>query len=237
METNGHQRYEDELAAYMLGSLETAEATVFEEHLASCQRCQERERWLRASVDVLPSSVEQVEPPPALRERLMELVREEAEVPREATQRGSAVPPARGLRAWLGSLSLRPAAALAGVAIVIAAGIAGYAIGKDDSPGTTQIAATGTAAAPQTTGTLVRTGDVGVLRVANLPLRRDRVYEVWLVKNGKPLPSTVFQVGKNGTGAAGIPSGLDGATQVMVTSEPPGGSDQPTTQPVLSARN
>jgi anti-sigma-K factor RskA len=236
METNGHERYEDELAAYMLGSLEAAETAVFEEHLGSCQRCQTRERWLRASVEVLPSSVEQIEPPPALRERLMEVVREEAEAPREATHRRPAVPPARGRRAWLGSLSLRPAAALAGVAILLAAGIAGYAIGKDDSSGTTQIAATGTAAAPQTTGTLLRSGDVGVLRVSNLPQRRDRVYEVWLVKNGKPLPSTLFQVGKSGSGAAGIPSGLDDSTQVMVTSEPLGGSTQPTTQPVLSAR-
>jgi hypothetical protein len=166
----------------------------------------------------------------------MEVVREEAEAPREATHRRPAVPPARGRRAWLGSLSLRPAAALAGVAILLAAGIAGYAIGKDDSSGTTQIAATGTAAAPQTTGTLLRSGDVGVLRVSNLPQRRDRVYEVWLVKNGKPLPSTLFQVGKSGSGAAGIPSGLDDSTQVMVTSEPLGGSTQPTTQPVLSAR-
>jgi anti-sigma-K factor RskA len=236
MVTNGHERYEDELAAYMLGSLETAEAAVFEQHLASCQHCQARERWLRASVDVLPSSVEQVEPPAALRERLMDLVREEAEVPQDATRRRPAVRRTRGLRGLLGSLSLRPAAALAGVAVFLAAGLAGYAIGKDDSSGTTQIAATGTSAAPQTTGTLIRSGDVGVLRVSNLPLRRDRVYEVWLVKNGKPLPSTLFQVAKSGTGAAGIPTGLDDSTQVLVTSEPPGGSTQPTTQPVLSAR-
>ena len=75
-----------------------------------------------------------------------------------------------------------------------------------------------------------------MLRVANLPQRRGRVYEVWLVQDGKPLPSTLFQVHTDGTGAAGIPDGLDDSTQVMVTSEPPGGSPQPTTQPLLSAR-
>jgi anti-sigma-K factor RskA len=235
METNGHERYEDELAAYMLGSLDAGETEAFEQHLVSCPHCQARERWLRASVEVLPSSVEQVHPPPALRERLMEIVREEAEVPREAT-RSRVAHPERRRRSWLGSLSLRPAAALAGAAIVIAAGIAGYSIGRDASSGPTRIAATGTPAAPRTTGTLVRSGDVGVLRVSNLPQRRNRVYEVWLVKRGKPLPSTLFQVGKDGTGAAGIPDGLDGSTQVMVTSEPPDGSLQPTTQPVLSAR-
>jgi anti-sigma-K factor RskA len=236
MQTNGHERYEDELAAYMLGSLDAAEAATFEQHLASCEHCQARERWLRASVEVLPSSVEQMEPPPALRERLMEIVREEGQAPQDVTRTRPPARRARGLRAWLGSLSLRPAAGLAGVAILLAAGIGGYAIGKDDSSGTSKIAATGTSVAPQTTGTLVRSGDVGVLRVSNLPQRRDRVYEVWLVKKGKPIPSTLFQVGKDGTGAAGIPDGLDDSTQVMVTSEPLGGSSQPTTQPLLSAR-
>lgn len=236
METNGHERYEDELAAYMLGSLEAGEAATFEQHLASCERCQARERWLRASVEVLPSSVEQMEPPPALRERLMEIVREEGEVPQDATRTRPSARPARGLRARLGSLALRPAAALAGLAILLAVGVGGYTLGKNDSSETTKIAATGTSVAPQTTGTLVRNGDVGVLRVANLPQRRGRVYEVWLVQNGKPIPSTLFQVGKDGTGAAGIPGGLDDSTQVMVTSEPPGGSSQPTTQPLLSAR-
>jgi anti-sigma-K factor RskA len=235
VDPNGHDRYEDELAAYMLGSLESGEEAAFEEHLASCQRCQARERWLRASVDVLPSSVEQIEPPPALRDRLMDTVRAEAGVSQDAARPRPSARPARGLRAWLGSLTLRPAGALAGVAIVLVAGIAGYAIGNDES-GTTRIPASGTAAAPQTTGTLVRDGDIGVLRVSNLPQRPNRVYEVWLVQNGKPLPSTLFQVGKDGTGAAGIPDGLDDSTQVMVTSEPAGGSRQPTTQPLLTAR-
>jgi anti-sigma-K factor RskA len=118
--------------------------------------------------------------------------------------------------------------------LVLAAGIAGYAIGTGKS-GTTKIAATGTAAAPQTTGALVRTGDVGVLRVANLPQRRGRVYEVWLVQRGRPVPSALFQVDRRGSGAAAIPHGLDRSTQVMVSSEPAGGSEQPTTKPLLSA--
>jgi anti-sigma-K factor RskA len=238
METDGHQRYEDELAAYMLGSLEPAETEAFEAHLAGCERCRSRERWLQASVEVLPSSVEQVEPPPALRARLMETVRQEAGVSTEAeavTAR-RAMPRRRALGGWLGALSLRPAAALTGVLLLLAAGVAGYAIGGDDGgSGTTTIGATGTASAPQTTGTIVRDGDRAVLRVANLPQRRGRVYEVWLVKDGKPVASALFQVHRDGTGAAAIPSGLDGASQVMISSEPASGSDQPTTQPVLTA--
>jgi anti-sigma factor RsiW len=235
MEANAHERYDDELAAYMLGALEPAEEAAFEQHLAACQRCQARERWLRASVDLLPSSVEQIEPPPELRERLMGTVRQEAGGPQAEERRLAPARRGSALRGWLGSLSLRPATALAGVLLALAAGIVGYAIGNEDS-GTTRIAASGTPVAPQTTGTLVRSGDVGVLRVSNLPQRRGHIYEVWLVKRGKPVPSALFQVGRDGTGSAGIPNGLDGATQVMVTSEPAGGSEQPTTQPLLSAR-
>jgi anti-sigma-K factor RskA len=236
MERDAHEHYEDELAAYMLGALEPDEAVSFEAHLESCQRCQARERWLRSSVEVLPASVEQIEPPPELRERLMEAVRQEAGPALETAPSRPSARPARALRAWLGSLSVRPAGALAGVVLLLVAGIAGYAIGNDTGPATTKIAATGTPAAPQTTGTLVRSGDVGVLRVSNLPQRQGRVYEVWLVQNGKPVPSTLFQVAGDGTGAAGLPGGRDDSTQVMVTSEPAGGSRQPTTQPLLSAR-
>ena len=235
MEPDAHERFDDELAAYMLGSLEPSEATAFEQHLAACDRCQARQRWLRASVEVLPSSVEQIEPPPALRERLLETVRSEAATPHESS-RPAGRPSEGGLRAWLGSLSLRPATALAGLVLLLAAGAAGYAIGEGGGgSGSTTIAVTGTTTAPQTAGTIVRSGDVGVLRVSNLPQRRNRVYEVWLVQDGKPVPSGLFQVGVDGTGAAGIPRGLDDSTQVMVTSEPSTGSEQPTTQPVMSA--
>lgn len=232
MEAGAHRRYEDELAAYMLGALEEDERAAFERHLASCRHCQARERWLRASVDVLPSSVEQIEPPPELRERLMETVRREAETPPEPA-RPAARPSRTGLRAWLGSLSLRPATALAGVVLLLAAGALGYALGNGDGGGsaTTTIAAQGASA----TGTIVRTGDAGVLRVSNLPQREGRIYEVWLVQDGKPVPSGLFQVTREGTGSAGIPRGLDESTQVMVSSEPSGGSKTPTTKPVLTA--
>jgi anti-sigma-K factor RskA len=238
---NGHQRYEEELAAYMLGALEPGEERAFAEHLAGCDHCQARERWLRASVDVLPSAVEQHEPPPALRERLFDVVRREAGVPHEAARPQPAAASSRSLaerlRDWLGAASLRPAAALTAVVLLLAAGVAGYAIrGGGEGGGGATLTVTGTAAAPQTTGSVVRNGDSGILRVANLPQRRGRIYEVWLVQDGKPVPSTLFQVRRDGTGAAAIPSGLDASTQVMVTAEPPGGSDQPTTQPLLSGR-
>jgi anti-sigma-K factor RskA len=218
----------------MLGSLEPGEAAVFEAHLTGCERCRARERWLRASVDVLPSAVEQVEPPPALRERLMETVRQEAGVPQDAA-RPRPARRRRRLGDWLGDLSLRPAAALAGVLLILGAGVAGYALRGGGGEDAKTVAVSPTAEAPKARGTIVRNGDRAILRVSNLPQRKGRVYEVWLVQKGNPAPSALFQVDRNGTGSAAIPKGLDRSTQVMVSSEPAGGSEQPTTQPVLSA--
>jgi anti-sigma-K factor RskA len=229
MQPNAHQLFEDDLAPYLLGALSDEEAREFEAHLETCEACQAQERWLRISVEVLPSSVEQIEPPAELRERLLETVRRESPAPRAF--------PARRPRwtRWLGAHALRPATALAAV-LIVAAGLVGYSLrGGEGGPETTTVTAKSTGVAPGANATIVRSGDRGILRVSGLPQRSDRIYEVWLVKNEKPVPSALFQVGRDGAGSAGIPAGLDEATQLMVTSEPPGGSDEPTTKPLLSA--
>jgi anti-sigma-K factor RskA len=238
MQSGSHQQFEDELAAYLLDALTDEEARAFEAHLADCEHCQARERWLRSSIEVLPSSVEQVEPPPALRERLLETVRAEA-APSIVKERGAAPAASRRRRpgGWLERLALRPAMAAAAAAIlIVAAGVTGFALGGGGGNETTTINAQATPALPQARASIERTGDHGVLRVENLPQRRGHVYEVWLARGkGKPVPSALFQVGRNGFGSAGIPDGLDDADVVMVTLEPAGGSLQPTTAPVLRA--
>jgi hypothetical protein len=60
-----------------------------------------------------------------------------------------------------------------------------------------------------------------------------QVYEVW-VRRGKRIErSSLFNVARDGSGAAAIPQRLDGVDQVMVTREPAGGSDRPTEQPLV----
>jgi anti-sigma-K factor RskA len=239
-ETGSHARFEDELAAYMLGALTPPEVDEFERHLEGCAHCQARERWLRASLDVLPASVEQLEPPPALRDRLMDAVRREAGAPQDAAPARPArrEPLGARARAWLGAGALRPATALAAVTLLVAAGAIGYALrGGGGSGGASTIAVQASRAVPGATASIVRDGDRGILRVSMLPQRPGRVYEIWLAEgDSAPKPSALFQVHSDGSGAAGIPSGLDRATQVMVTSEPARGSSAPTSLPVLQAR-
>ncbi len=238
MNTEDHRHYSEELAAYMLGALSVEETRDFELHLGDCASCQAEKRWLRGAVELLPASVEQIEPPPELRERLMVTVRAEAPARTAATS-----PSSRGARRLLprgwGPI-MRPAAAL-GTLVVLAAGIGGYVLGSNDSGdsgATRTVAVRGTEVQPGASGTIVRRDDTAVLRVRGLhDPGRDRVYQVWLLRNGsdKPEPSSLFSVHRDGTGAAGIP-GLDGAEEVMVSAEPRAGSAQPTSMPVLRTR-
>jgi hypothetical protein len=228
MAAGEHRRYEEELAAYLLGALTAPEVEQYRAHLEGCASCQAEERWLRAAVELLPSSVEQIEPPPSLRKRLMDTVRADAAGETRPHSQPSAV------RRWR-ALLLRPATALATVAVVVAA-LAGYLIRGDDGARTSAVPVQATAAEPGARATLVRYERGGLLRIERLPVqRRGRVYQVWLLRGKRLEPSSLFAVRKDGSGAAAIPGGLGGVQVVMVSEEPAGGSSKPTTQPVLRA--
>lgn len=230
IERDDHTRFEDDLAAYLLDALTIPEAREMQLHIEGCPRCQERARWLQGSVDVLPTAVEQLEPPPELRERLMATVRAEAAAahapPADSRER------MRARRGWFDRLRAvpRPALALGATLVAIAGGVVGYALGNGSGSDTSTLQAQAPAGAR---ATLERDGDRGILRVTGLPQRRDRIYEVWIQRGKEVRPAGLFQVDRTGRGAAGIPNGLDDADRVMVSAEPPGGSQQPTAEPVL----
>jgi anti-sigma-K factor RskA len=64
------------------------------------------------------------------------------------------------------------------------------------------------------------------------------VYQVWYVRDGQsdPVPAgALFDVDSSGQGAAALPGGVDDVASVLVSVEPAGGSQKPTTQPVIAA--
>ena len=65
MSETHHEGRRDELAAYLLGALEPHEAAELERHLAGCEECREEMQWLRPAVQLLPESVERLDPSPA----------------------------------------------------------------------------------------------------------------------------------------------------------------------------
>jgi hypothetical protein len=66
-----------------------------------------------------------------------------------------------------------------------------------------------------------------------------RVYEVWLKRSasGKPLPTdALFTVAADGAASVGVPGSIEGVREIMVTSEPLGGSRVPTLPALIVAR-
>jgi anti-sigma-K factor RskA len=230
-----HQELRDELAAYALGALPGKEAAQLEGHLAECESCRDRLRWLQPAVHMLGASVEQLTPSGELRERLMETVRAEAEPSSQPEIAGTGAKP-RG-RPWAdwGGLLLRPATAFVAVVLIVAGVAAGYALRGDEDDATTTVAARATSPELEVAADLVRHGDNGALHVHEMPaISRDEVYEVWIQRGDGVEPASTFVLSRDGSAVAAVP-GLEGADAVLVTREPYGGSEQPTTRPVLKA--
>lgn len=77
----------------------------------------------------------------------------------------------------------------------------------------------------------------GVLHAFNLkPAAPGRTYQLWLIKDGKPVPSRVFNADADQHGLVWgieLPENTKGVSALAITDEPTGGSPQPTTTPFL----
>jgi anti-sigma-K factor RskA len=236
---NDHSRWADSVGAYVLGALDAHEAVGFEAHLAGCELCRRDVADLKIAADALPVSVPLVSPPPALKGRIMAVVESEAELLAAAGKRAdepaAAARPRRDRGRLLGWLS-RPAVALASVLVLLAGGgLAGVLLsGEDDSR--TVVAQTQSPRAD----VRLEIGDDGSTLVArNMPAPPSgRIYQVWLKRPGKdPEPTSVlWSTRGDGSAEVAVPGSLEGVEAVLVTDEPPGGSETPSKPPVITAK-
>jgi hypothetical protein len=247
-----HDRWSEDVAAYLLGALEPDAAAALERHAADCDRCQAELRWLTPALDVLPEDAERLAPGPELRGRLMAEVRAEAEAgvaARPGRDRGASAPEehraaAAGLvdraSAWLrdlgaGPMGRRPVAGVAIAALVVVA-VAGFAIGGGiggAGDGATSTVAAGEA--PGVTAKMIDEGDGGTLHLANVKqLPSDRVLEAWVQREGEvEAVDALFVPDRKGRASTELPD-MDGVEAVMVTAEPEGGSKSPTSTPIIT---
>jgi anti-sigma-K factor RskA len=233
--SRGHEQYEENVGAYLLGALPELEAEVFEKHVATCADCRRELEQLRVASEALPRAVEPVVPPPELKESIMRTVWAEAEERREAK------PERRWSRRFLERLPrLSPAFAAIAAACVLAIGIAiGVGVANiGGSSSKTLTALVDHTRAPSANASLVvpasRKG--AILNVEGLPNPGPgKVYEVWLQRDGTMQPAgALFSVASGGSGTAGIPGSLHGVQAVAVTAERDGGAAKPTQMPLLT---
>ena len=204
-----HARFAEDVGAYLLDALDGRERRAFERHLRSCDECRRELERLRPAADVLPGSVEQVEPPPRLKAALM------AEIE----------PPHARRRRPL----LRPVLVAAAVGLLIGIGVS--QLGGDE-PRT--IAATVDEAMPRAGGDLRISDDRGTLNLHDMPdLGPQRVYQVWLQHDDRLVPARTFEVGSSGRAQVDLNDVTD-ADGVYVTREARGGAEVPSEDPIVS---
>ena len=223
-----HDRFQDDVGAYLLGALEPAEQAAFEGHLAGCPECRAEVERLRVAAEALPRSVEPFPPPPSLKRSLMEAVKEDARPHREPFL----------ARLFAG---IRPQFALAGAAVlVIVAVLVATQLSGGNGGNQVVTAVVDRSRVPDATATVTvpkdRTGPAQ-LRVTGMPRPKPgQVYEIWLKRGDQVQPGPLFNTDSNGNGAGAIPDDLQGVDAVLVTREHTGGAKKPSEAPIISAR-
>ncbi len=237
------------LAAYSIGALDSDETRAVNEHLATCRRHDEALAGYVGVAARLPVAVEEREPPAELRARIMSAFESEAGAAAAGTPspRLPAPPsPSTTLRAGLGEgegqggsvvrairwprLVFKPAWGLAAAAAVVAAGLVAWGavtLTSDGGDGAERFVVTD----PAGRGELVYfEGEARAELELDLPeLPERRVYQAWRIEGETPESLGVVA----GDGATAFEEDVSDADAVAVSVEPAGGSEQPTTQPLL----
>jgi anti-sigma-K factor RskA len=221
-------------AAYVLGALQDDELQSFREHLDGCAQCRAEVAELQPVADELPAGVAPAIASDALRERILATVRAEAELLRAAGNEADR--PATPERRWfrrndfalgIGTATAAGVAALIGVLIAVGSSNPGK---LTVYPGKAEAAAAGAQVSLRQ-----RDGHSELVVAKMPPPALGRIYEVWLSRGkGDAQPTNaLFSVTRAGNGAVDVPTALHGVKEVMVTSEPSGGSSHPTSAPLI----
>lgn len=234
------RHYEDLIAAYALGALPEDERRKVEEYLSEHPELQSEADELRSAADLLAFAPEEQEPPPELRQAIIGAVEPDAGTPEPESRTSVA-----GWGRWLSF----PRLAFAASALVVIAGLLAWNVtlqgevqelqgrmeSRPEAPQTYEVSGTGIARAAS--GEVMELGNGRtVLMVEELPeTPRNKTYQIWRIEDGTPKPDSVFEPAEGMT-AASLEKPLDGADVVAVTVEPDGGSEAPTSDPILTSK-
>lgn len=237
-----HTTWQESIGAYVLRALPEDEEMAFEAHLATCPVCRDQVEDLRMASEALAHLAPPVVAPASLRARVMHVVEQEAELLRAAgpeadSPRATASAPRRRRFSldWLA----KPAYALSAAVVLLAIGVAAGVTrgGGPDSGEIASVRAEVNRDAAPNAEVHLQMGPAGATLVAeHLPSPpRGRVYQVWVKRpDVDPEPtSTLFMPRTDGSAAAAVPGSMEGIEAVIVSHEPPGGSPNPTSQPIL----
>jgi anti-sigma-K factor RskA len=242
------------VGAYVLDAVDDVERAAFDRHLRDCPACRLEVDELQETAARLADATWSV-PPPRLRESVLaEVSRTRQALPVAGATAGTVSTPGRRTlpRRWL-------LTAAASVVVAAAAAGTGVYVVQDqrvrDSRAVAEAARSSEsrvrsileapdvvfsddaiAGGGQVTVASSRLQNAGVVvMAADAPPAGDQVFQLWTIRpGGEPQTAGALNVGQAAT--LSVLEGLPGASDVAVTVEPPGGSPQPTTNPVADVK-
>jgi anti-sigma-K factor RskA len=225
--------------AYVLDAVSSDERAVFERHLEDCDACRQEVAELRETATRLGAAVA-VSPPPQLKASVMHRIREVRQEPPVAP----VVPLRRSASPWALRLSTAAAAVLLVVSAVLGVLLVKAQPGDQQTDaqaaaiadivraGDAQILHQGDAATGRMTALMSAKANRMLLLSKDLPAAPDgHDYQAWTI--GDKITSAGLITPEGGDVTLDI-TGIDAADQVGITIEPAGGSDQPTTNPIMA---
>ncbi|WP_433307017.1 anti-sigma factor [Actinoplanes sp. CA-030573] len=229
------------IGAYVLDAVDDLERAAFDRHLSECAACRAEVDELRAASARLADGAWSV-PPPALRTQVMAAIGSVAQLP------PARVTPPRSPRRRLVLTAAAAAVVLAAagaVAVVQTSRVRDeHARAETAEAASARLQALLTAPdlvvkeSPVTGGGRVtvatsRLHDAGVIMLAAAAAPTGgRVYQLWTIRSAVPVPEGTLPPGR--TTSVQIVAGMDAASAVGVSVEPPGGSPKPT-MPLVAA--
>jgi anti-sigma-K factor RskA len=237
-----HERFDELKEAYVLGALPEEERRELEEYLARHPERQAEVDELGAFAGLLALTPQEHEPPPELRRSIMSVVESEA---RSSSARSE--PRFAGLREVFSLQNLGLAAAAVLVIGLFSwnmllqgevQDLQGRVASLQESPQSRMVALEGTGDAPQQghAEVMILDDDRAVLMAEDMPRAPEgRTYQIWVIEGDVPKPGGLFEP-RGESVAAVVEKPLDEGDVIAVTIEPAGGSQQPTTDPLMTAK-
>ncbi|MDQ3752434.1 MAG: anti-sigma factor, partial [Actinomycetota bacterium] len=227
-----HEEYQALVAAYVLGAIPPDELTEVAGHIASCDRCTEDANAQSAVVGELALTVDPVLLPAGFADEVVALAQGREPTPAQTPEpAGAQVLPFR--RRVLSGV-------LAAAAVIIGVLGAGFLDVRSDLKRSRQVISALTAdrgldlsGAGGAEGQMVPSEDGALFVAAGLPEPPvGRTYQLWALQDAKPRSLGTFGV-EEGQAVVRIEDPVEGADAMAVTVEPEGGSEQPSTDPVM----
>lgn len=232
------ERFEELKEAYALGAVSEEERLEIEQYLAESPSERADVDELSSIASLLALAPPEQEPSSGLRQSLMSQVRSEAGASEETASETDHTPRSGWVQRLFGARGVVTAAAAA-VFIGLAVWNVSLQSEVQDLRSSQQMSAyelQGSGKAKSVRGELVRIGDQRAMLVAtDLPeLPKGKTYEIWSIDKGQPHSAGVFKPGEGPT-IKPIDQTVPDAEKFAITIEPEGGSEQPTTKPIVEA--